>query len=74
MQQLGGSGQRLKTVTLGEGRIVYTPLDVTCGLLGTNTWGILGYLPEYAETLAQNVVLVTSARVSDLRRRRGEKP
>jgi hypothetical protein len=63
VQQLGASGQRLKVATLGKGRIVYTPLDVTSGLLGTNTWGILGYPPEYAESLAQNVVLVTSARV-----------
>jgi hypothetical protein len=60
VQQLGPNGTRLKTMKLGKGRVVFTPLDYTSGLLGTNTWGILGYLPEYSESLATNVVLVTS--------------
>ena len=47
-------------MTLGNGRVIFTPLDYTSGLLGTNTWGILGYLPEYSESLATNVILTTS--------------
>lgn len=60
IQQLGANGTRLKTATIGKGRVIFTPLDYTSRLLGTNTWGILGYLPEYSEALATNVVLVTS--------------
>ena len=39
---------------LGKGRVIFTPLDVTSGLIGTNTWGILGYTPEYAEAMVTN--------------------
>jgi hypothetical protein len=53
---------RLKTAKLGKGRVIFTSLDVTSGLLGTNSWGVTGYLPEYSEALMQNVVMVTSAR------------
>ena len=61
LEQLGGAGAvRLRTMPIGNGRIVFTPLDYTSGLLGTNTWGILGYLPEYSESLATNVILATS--------------
>jgi hypothetical protein len=43
----------------GKGHVIFTPLDVTSGLLGTRTWGILGYEPDYAEALLRNVVLWT---------------
>jgi len=34
------------------------PLDVTTGLLGTNSWGILGYTLLYAQSLVKNLLLV----------------
>jgi hypothetical protein len=44
----------------GKGRVIYTPLDITCGLLGTNTWGILGYTPVAAQSLLKNIVLTSA--------------
>ena len=41
----------------GRQAVIYSAADVTSGLLGTNTWGILGYAPNSAEDLARNVVL-----------------
>ncbi len=36
--------------------VIYSPEDITSGLLGTNTWGILGYAPDSAQALARNIV------------------
>jgi hypothetical protein len=43
----------------GRGHILFTPLDLTTGLLGTQTWGILGYDPAYAQSLVKNAILWT---------------
>ena len=40
-----------------KGRVIYSPLDMTTALLVTNSWGILGYSPSYAQSLVKNVVL-----------------
>lgn len=55
-------GQRHTPALLGlkRGRrwvIVYSQADITSGLLGTHTWGILGYSPASAQKLARNVML-----------------
>ena len=39
--------------------MIFSPLDLTSGLLGTNTWGIIGYAPDYAQSLLQNIILWT---------------
>jgi hypothetical protein len=44
----------------GKGRVIYTTLDMTSGLLGTNTWGILGYTPSAAQSLLKNIVLTSA--------------
>jgi hypothetical protein len=62
LEQLRNDTPRLKQMTLGKGRIVFSALDIRSGLLGTNTWGVLGYLPEYSEALMKNFVLMTSNR------------
>jgi len=41
----------------GRWAVIFSPLDVTSGLLGTNTEGIVGYMPETSEKLARDVVL-----------------
>ncbi len=41
--------------------IVFSPWDVTSGLLGTNTWGIAGYAPQSAQAIARNVMLYALA-------------
>ena len=63
IQQIGANGTRLKTMKLGKGRVIFTPLDVTSGLMGTNTWGVLGYAPDYSEALLSNVVKVMTTRL-----------
>jgi hypothetical protein len=41
----------------GRWIIIFSSADITCGLLGTNTWGISGYAPASAQALARNVIL-----------------
>jgi len=45
--------------TAGRGHVICTSLDMTCGLLGTNTWGILGYEPSYSQSFIKNLLLWT---------------
>jgi hypothetical protein len=46
-------------LSAGKGHVIFTRLDVTSGLLGTETWGIIGYAPEYCSKFMQNLVLWT---------------
>jgi hypothetical protein len=41
--------------------VVFSPQDITSGLLGTHTWGIRGYSPRSAQALACNVVMYAIA-------------
>ncbi|MBV8781978.1 MAG: DUF4159 domain-containing protein, partial [Phycisphaerae bacterium] len=41
----------------GQGDIIFTPLDLTSGFLGTNTWGISGFEPAHAQAIVQNVIV-----------------
>jgi hypothetical protein len=47
----------LRLVNAGKGFVVVSPLDLTSGLLGTNTWGIAGYDPDSAAQLMRNALL-----------------
>ena len=40
----------------GHWAVVFSPHDMTSGLLGTNTWGISGYTPAYAIQFARNLI------------------
>ncbi len=53
---------RLQFITV-EGRVgvLFSEEDITSGLLGTNTWGISGYMPPSAISLARNIVLFAEA-------------
>src|SRR5205085_7839073 len=46
----------LQMLKLGEGAVIYSDIDLTCGWLGTNVWGIIGYEPSYAPNLATNLI------------------
>jgi hypothetical protein len=63
--KLGGTAGRLDTLRVGQGRVILSPLDVTTGLLGANTWGVLGYEPEYACQLFKNTLIWSATRVND---------
>jgi hypothetical protein len=44
-------------ISAGKGHVLYSPLDLTCGILGVRTWGIAGYEPTYAESFVKNLLL-----------------
>ncbi len=48
---------RLLEIKSGKGRVLFSEMDVTTGLLGTSTWGITGYTPAYGQALLKNVIL-----------------
>jgi uncharacterized protein DUF4159 len=43
----------------GRGHVIYTPIDVSSGLLGTRTWGIAGLHPDYAAPFVKNLLFWT---------------
>ena len=54
------SGRRtlpLQSIPVGKGLILFSPVDLTTGLLGTSTWGVNGYAPDAAYAAARNVLL-----------------
>ena len=46
----------------GRWVIIFSPQDITGGLLGLHTWGIDGYEPKSAQTLAANIILYSVER------------
>ena len=49
----------LSLLSPGKGHVLFTDLDVTSGLLGSNTWGVAGYEPGYCQSLVKNLLLWT---------------
>jgi hypothetical protein len=45
------------SLKLGDGQVIFSDLDVSSGLLGTATWGIVGYLPPTSLGIAKNLLL-----------------
>ena len=45
----------------GRWVVIFSQQDITSGLLGTNTWGILGYAPKTAIALTRNVLCYAAA-------------
>ncbi|MGE5611263.1 MAG: DUF4159 domain-containing protein [Bacillota bacterium] len=56
----GKTSTQVQLLARGKGKVLFSSLDLTTGLLGTNTWGILGYQPAYAQKLVKNIVLWVS--------------
>lgn len=52
-----GDVPEISVIQAGKGRVVVSPIDLTSGLLGTNTWGIAGYEPGSAQAIVRNVLL-----------------
>ena len=50
----------LEILAAQKGHVIVSPLDLTSGLLGTNTWGIWGYAPGYAQSFLQNAIFWTA--------------
>ena len=51
----------IRVATVGKGRVIHVPLDVTTGLLGSAEWGVAGYEPAAAQSLMKNVLLWSAA-------------
>jgi hypothetical protein len=60
--RLGPAAAKLLLLESGKGRVILSPLDLTSGLLGTNTWGVNGFHPTYAQALMKNLVIWTRNR------------
>jgi len=54
--KLAGAQPAIQLIHFGEGYVIITRLDLTTGLLGCDTWGILGYAPASCEQFTSNVV------------------
>jgi hypothetical protein len=51
---------RLHTLSAGRGRVIFSALDLTSGLLGTHTYGIVGYDPDYATAVVKNLLVLAA--------------
>ena len=47
----------IKLLKAGSGAVIFSPLDLSSGFLGTNTWGVAGYEPDAAAHFVRNVLL-----------------
>lgn len=56
---LGQKFPPLQILEVGKGALVMSELDLTSGLLGTTTLGIVGYDPAYAHAFVRNLILWT---------------
>jgi hypothetical protein len=59
----GGKQQPMEAMAVGKGWVIFSRLDLTTGLLGTESWGIRGYEPAYAMGVVKNAVLWGEARM-----------
>lgn len=57
VEQLSDDLPTMQIMPVGRGWIVISKLDLVSGLLGSNTWGIMGYDPNYAQPLMKNLIL-----------------
>jgi hypothetical protein len=57
IDRLGKLAPQIRLMNVGKGHVVFSTLDLTSGLLGTNTYGILGYEPVSAQTFVKNLLL-----------------
>jgi hypothetical protein len=56
IERLGKVAPPMQLLKLGKGYVVFSALDLTGGLLGTRTWGVLGYQPASVEKFVRNLI------------------
>ncbi len=66
-EKLGTHDVPIDGLKFGHGWVVFSRLDLTTGLLGTQSWGILGYDPAAAQALVKNAILWAGARSGNSR-------
>ena len=62
IDRLGRLAPQIRMLKVGKGCVLFSPMDVTSGLLGTTTWGILGYESNSDQQFLRNVVTWAEAR------------
>jgi hypothetical protein len=55
--QNASSRAQMLIINAGSGRIVFSRLDLTCGLAGASALGIAGYQPQYCSDFVRNLTL-----------------
>jgi hypothetical protein len=50
---------RPRMLRSGRGAVIFSDQDLTAALLGTETWGISGYEPAYADSFMKNLIFWT---------------
>jgi hypothetical protein len=53
----GANPPPLQYIPIGDGMVIISQMDVISGLLGTSTWGIIGYQPTVSQAIMRNVVM-----------------
>ena len=61
---LGTRDVPLEGMRVGRGWVIVSKVDLTTGLLGTESWGVVGYQPAYAQAVVKNAVLWATARAA----------
>lgn len=56
VERLGRLAPQVRVLTVGKGTVVFSAMDLTSGLLGTNTWGIAGYDSASAQLFVRNLI------------------
>lgn len=56
IERLGRVAPSIQLLHVGKGCVVFSALDLTSGLLGTHTWGVLGYESASAEKFVSNLI------------------
>ena len=56
---IGSKVPQIGALNVGKGAVLISDLDLTSGLLGTNTLGIIGYDPPYSHAFVRNSILWT---------------
>ena len=67
-EQLNVGALPIEGLPFGRGWVLFSRLDLTTGLLGTQSWGILGYDPAHAQALVKNTILWAAARSANIAR------
>ena len=63
--KLGKAGAKLSVLDSGKGAVIVTPLDLTTGMIGSNTWGISGFAPATSLAVARNLVIYAAGGKKD---------
>jgi len=57
IERMGRVPSPLRLIHFGQGHVVLSSLDLTSGLLGTDTWGIMGYASKDAQQFITNLIV-----------------